>query len=95
MTAYLIADIDVHDPDVYREYTALVPGTIAAFGGRFIVRGGQLETLEGDWRPQRLVVAEFPSSGHARDWYASPDYLAAMAIRHRSSSGSLVLVEGS
>jgi uncharacterized protein (DUF1330 family) len=94
MTAYVIADIDVHDPETYREYTARVPGTLEPFGGRFLVRGGNFEQLEGDWCPRRLVVLEFPSSEHARRWYGSGDYAAAMKIRHSASAGSIVLVEG-
>ena len=94
MTAYVIADIDVHDPETYREYSALVPRSIEPFGGRFLARGGELETLEGGWQPRRLVVVEFPTADHARRWYESPEYRAAMAIRHRSSAGSLVLLEG-
>jgi uncharacterized protein (DUF1330 family) len=94
MTAYVIADIDVHDPEAYREYVALVPGTVEPFGGRFVVRGGEHETLEGEWRPHRLVIIEFPSADHARSWYASDAYVAALAIRRRASTGSVVLAEG-
>lgn len=94
MTTYVIADIDVHDAEAYREYVALVPGTVEPFGGRFVIRGGAHETLEGEWRPQRLVMIEFPSADHARRWYESQAYVAAMAIRHRASTGSLVMVEG-
>jgi uncharacterized protein (DUF1330 family) len=94
MPAYVIGDIDVHDPETYRAYTALVPGTLEPFEGRFIVRGGGHESLEGDWRPRRLVVLQFPSADHARRWYESEDYAAAMQIRHRASTGSIVLVEG-
>jgi len=94
MPAYVIADIEVKDPQAYREYVARVPATVEPFGGRFVVRGGGHETLEGEWKPGRLVVLEFPSTDHARRWYASPEYAAVMAIRHRTSEGSLVLVEG-
>ena len=94
MTTYVIADIDIHDAEAYREYVALVPGTVEPFGGRFVIRGGEHETLEGEWRPQRLVMIEFPSADHARRWYESPAYVAAMAIRRRTSTGSLVMVEG-
>jgi uncharacterized protein (DUF1330 family) len=94
MPAYVIADIDVHDPETYREYVALVPGTIEPFGGRFVVRGGEHETFEGEWQPHRLVMIEFPSADHARRWYASQAYTAALAIRQRASTGSVVLVEG-
>ena len=94
MPAYLICDIDVHDPEAYREYVARVPGTLEPFGGRFIVRGGEYESLEGDWRPRRLVVIEFPSVDHAKRWYTSPDYVAAMQIRRSAADGSIVLAEG-
>lgn len=94
MPAYVIADVDVHDPDAYREYAALVPATLEPFGGRFLVRGGDHASLEGDWRPGRLVVLEFPSADHARRWYASEAYGAAKGIRHRASTGRLVVVEG-
>ncbi|HLI36300.1 MAG TPA: DUF1330 domain-containing protein [Streptosporangiaceae bacterium] len=94
MPAYVIADIDVHDPETYREYAALVPGTLEPFGGRFLVRGGGHETLEGGWQPGRLVVLEFPSAEHARRWYASGAYAAARAIRQRASKGSIILAEG-
>jgi uncharacterized protein (DUF1330 family) len=94
MTAYVIADIDVHDQEAYREYVALVPATLQPYGGRFIVRAGDHETLEGDWQPHRLVVIEFPSASHARRWYESEDYRAAKAIRLSTSTGSLVLAEG-
>jgi uncharacterized protein (DUF1330 family) len=94
MTAYVIADIDIHDQDAYREYSALVPDTLRPYGGRFLVRGGAFETLEGDWRPRRVVVLEFPSTEHARRWYGSQEYAAPLAMRHRASTGKLVLVEG-
>jgi uncharacterized protein (DUF1330 family) len=94
MTAYMIADIDVHDPETYREYMTLVPATIEPFKGRFVIRGGEHETLEGEWRPRRFVMIEFPSASDARGWYQSEAYVAAMAIRRRASTASLVLVEG-
>ena len=94
MTAYVIADIDVHDQDAYQEYVALVPGTLEPYDGRFLVRGGSHQTLEGGWQPSRLVIIEFPSADDARRWHESQDYQAAMAIRQRTSTGSLVLVEG-
>ncbi len=94
MAAYVIADIDVQDAAAYQEYAALVPGTLEPFGGRFLVRGGDHEVLEGTWQPRRLVVLEFPDAVHARQWYASDAYVAAVAIRHRASAGSVILVEG-
>jgi uncharacterized protein (DUF1330 family) len=94
MTAYVIAEIDVHDADLYREYAALVPATLEPYGGRFIVRGGQCETLEGGWQPPRMVVLEFPTSERARTWYTSAGYGAALQMRQRASTGKLILVEG-
>jgi uncharacterized protein (DUF1330 family) len=94
MTAFVIADIDVHDQETYREYVTLVPDTLKPHGGRFIVRGGASETLEGDWQPRRLVVIEFPTAEDARRWHGSPEYATALAMRQRSARGSLVLVEG-
>jgi uncharacterized protein (DUF1330 family) len=94
MPAYVIADIDVTDPGAYRDYTALVPASLEPFGGRFLVRGPEVERLEGDWEPHRVVVIEFPSLEEARAWYSSPRYEEAKAIRQRASRGSLLLVDG-
>lgn len=94
MPAYVIADIDVHDADAYRAYPPLVPATLEPYGGRFVVRGGDHEVLEGDWQPHRLVVIEFPSADHARRWHASDAYARAMAIRQSASDGNVILVPG-
>ena len=94
MPAYIVGDVTVTDPDRYRDYSARTESTLAPFGGRFIVRGGPSEVLEGAWEPARLVVIEFPSAQAARDWYASDAYGAILPIRHDASTGSLVLVEG-
>jgi uncharacterized protein (DUF1330 family) len=94
MPAYVIADIAIHDPDTYSEYAALVQSTLEPFEGRYLARSNAIETLEGDWHPRRLVIVQFPSAEHARAWHKSPDYQAAMAIRHRASTGSLVLADG-
>ena len=94
MPAYVIADIEVHDPDAYKEYASRVQATLDPFEGRFLVRGGPSETLEGGWQPKRVVVLQFPSADHARGWYTSPDYVKAMAIRHSASAGSIILAHG-
>ena len=94
MAAYVIVDVDVHDPALYEEYKKASTRSAAGHGARFIVRGGAVEVLEGDWHPKRLVVLEFESAEAARAWYRSDDYREAMAIRQRASTGSLVLVEG-
>lgn len=94
MPAYLIAEIEVTDPSAYEPYKALTPAAIARYGGRFIVRGGKVETREGDWKPQRLVVVEFPSMDAARKFYDSPEYAPALAIRLRAARSRLVIAEG-
>jgi uncharacterized protein (DUF1330 family) len=94
MAAYLIADVNVENADDYAEYRREVLPLIERFGGRFIVRGGAHEALEGDWRPARLVVIEFPSMAVLKEWYGSPEYKKLIALRQRASRGSLVAVEG-
>jgi uncharacterized protein (DUF1330 family) len=94
MPAYLIAEVEVTDPAAYEDYKKLTPGAIAAYGGRFIVRGGAVESKEGGWKPARLVVVEFASMDQARKFYDSPEYAPALAIRKRSTNSRLVLVEG-
>jgi uncharacterized protein (DUF1330 family) len=95
MAAYVIVDVEVHNPEAYREYTAQVPATLEPYGGRFIVRGGVAETIEGEWNPQRIVVLEFPSAEAARAWHGSPAYQAILPIRQRHArTNFLTLVEG-
>ena len=94
MPGYVIADMTVTDPETYAGYRALTPGTIAAFGGRFLVRGGDHEVIGGAWTPGRLVLLEFESPARAAGWYDSPAYVEARAIRQRASTGSLVLLDG-
>src|SRR5688500_9082374 len=85
MAAYIVIDIDVHDPDTYERYKQLAPPSIAQYGGRYIVRGGAVEPLEGDWQPKRFVVLEFPDTDKARAWWSSPEYAEAKALRHQAS----------
>jgi uncharacterized protein (DUF1330 family) len=94
MSAYLIARVAVHDPEQYKEYTALSPDALAAFGGKFIVRGGQSVTLEGPEETQRLVVVEFPSLEKAKACYASAQYQTAKAKREGAATMQMVVVEG-
>jgi uncharacterized protein (DUF1330 family) len=94
MPAYFIVDNEVTDPAGFEEYRKQVPATVAKYGGRFLVRGGQIQTLEGDWKPKRIVVTEFPSNEQARRWYDSEEYRALKTLRSRSARGSVVLVEG-
>ncbi len=72
MAAYVVVQIAVHDQVLYEEYRRIAPPSIATYGGRYIVRGGASEVLEGDWRPPRLVILEFPDAAQARAWWGSP-----------------------
>jgi uncharacterized protein (DUF1330 family) len=94
MPAYVIVEIDVTDPVLYEEYKKLTPGSLTNYEGKFIIRGGKTETLEGDWKPNRIVEIEFPSAEKARAWYNSPEYTAAKQIRWKASTGKMILVEG-
>jgi uncharacterized protein (DUF1330 family) len=95
MPAFLIADTEIHDPTVYDEYKRRVLPTIQKFGGRFLVRGGQHEVLEGSWQPHRLVVIEFPDMVQLRAWYSSPEYAPLLVLRQPAARDHLVAVEGS
>lgn len=94
MAAYLIAEVEITDPKAYEEYRKIVPATIARYGGRYLVRGGAVETKEGGWTPSRVVVLEFASMDQARKWYHSPEYAPALAIRSRAGKSKVILVEG-
>ena len=94
MPAYLIAEVDVTDAAAYEGYKKITPGAIAAYGGRFIVRGGAVDSKEGGWKPTRLVVVEFPSMEQARKFYDSPEYAPALAIRLKAAKSRLILAEG-
>ncbi len=94
MPAYVIVDVSIHNAENYEAYKKLTPASIAAYGGRFIVRGGEIVTLEGDWHPERIVVAEFPSIEKAKDWWASEEYAPAKAIRQANATTKMILVEG-
>jgi uncharacterized protein (DUF1330 family) len=94
MSAYLIAEVDVRDPQGYDEYRKLVGPTLQKYGGKFLVRGGKVESLEGDWNPKRVVVLEFDSVDQAHRWYDSPEYTIAKDIRQKASDGKFILVGG-
>jgi uncharacterized protein (DUF1330 family) len=94
MTAYLIAEVDVTDTAAYEEYKKITPGAVAAHGGRFIVRGGKIDSKEGGWKPARLVVIEFASMEQARRFYDSPEYAPALKIRLNAAKTRLILAEG-
>ena len=94
MAAYFIVDVEVTDPAGFEEYRKLVPATLAQYGGRFLVRGGATEQLEGDWQPRRVVVLEFPSLEQAKRWYHSEEYREPKALRFKTARANMILVEG-
>jgi uncharacterized protein (DUF1330 family) len=94
MAAYVIGDVDVHDPEAYVEYRKLVAPTIEKYGGRFLVRGGPHEVIEGDQVPHRIVVLEFESVAQAKAWHSSEEYAPAIAIRQKAATSNVIIVEG-
>jgi uncharacterized protein (DUF1330 family) len=94
MPAYVIGNVEVHDPQTYEKYRAHTLETIQAFGGRFLVRGGEVEVKEGVWHPRRMVLLEFPDLATARRWYDSAAYQAILPYRIESAKTDLLLVEG-
>ncbi len=94
MAAYAIVELDVTDPEEFEEYKTKVPATIEAFGGRYLVRGGAAETIEGDRRPGRVVVIEFPDMAALKAWHASDIYAEPKAQRFRAATTRMIAVEG-
>jgi uncharacterized protein (DUF1330 family) len=90
----VIVETDIHDPEQYEEYKAASPAAVAAGGGRFLVRGGELAVLEGDWEPTRLVVLEFEDLEAAKRFYASAEYQAAKQLREGAANLRMVAVQG-
>ena len=94
MPAYIVVDIDVHDPKRYEQYKQLAGAAVEAFRGRHIVRGGKVTVLEGDWQPKRFVILEFPSVEAARGWWESAEYAPGKKLRQETAMSSMILVEG-
>jgi uncharacterized protein (DUF1330 family) len=94
MAAYVIAEIEVADQAAYEDYRKQVPAVVAKYGGKFIVRGGKIESMEGGWSPKRIVVVEFASMDQALKWYRSSDYAPLIKLRQKASRGKLIIVEG-
>lgn len=94
MPAYVIVEVEVRDAETYEAYRRLVPASLEAHGGRFLARGGAIESLEGDWKPERIVVLEFPSLESAVKWWRSPEYRDAKALRARSARTRMIATQG-
>ena len=91
---YIIGQVEVKDAEAYKEYIAQAPATIARYGGEYLVRGGALEVLEGDWARARTVVLRFPSVADAKRWHASPEYEGPKALRNRVALTNMIVLEG-
>lgn len=94
MPAYVIVEVDVTDQDRFAQYIPRVPPTLAPYGGRFLVRGGRADNLEGDWHPKRVVIIEFDDMERAKQWWASEEYRIPKALRQSSAVTNMIVVEG-
>ena len=94
MSAYVIVDLEITDPINYEQYKRLAGATVEKYGGRYLVRGGACETLEGEWHPKRIVVLEFEDAARAKAWLNSPEYAEPRKMRHRTANARMILVEG-
>ena len=94
MPAYVIVEIDIADPAGYEEYKKLAGATVEKYGGKYVVRGGRTEVLEGHWKPKRIVVLQFESAQRAKDWLNSEQYREPRKMRHRTARTNMILVEG-
>lgn len=94
MSAVLIADVTIEDPDAYKSYRDRVMDTLAPYDGEFVARGGAVTPLEGAWEPERIVVIRFPDMARAKAWYEGPEYQAIIDIRKNTCASRLILVEG-
>ncbi len=94
MPAYLLANVRVTNPAAYAEYSRQVPATVAAHGGRFLVRGGPGEVVEGDFSLQRLVIIEFPDRNRLEAWYHSPEYQAILPLRQANGESTVLFLDG-
>ena len=94
MPGYIMVEIEITDPAVYEEYRQQAEASVVSHGGKYLVRGGAAETLEGDGQPKRLVVLEFPSVAQARAWWDSEEYREPKKLRQKSAITRMILVEG-
>ncbi len=94
MPAYIISDVTVRDAQAFQTYRTRAAASIAHYGGHYLVRGGPIEKLEGDWSPRAVVIVEFPDLEQARAWYRSPEYAHALEVRDQALGRNLILVDG-
>jgi len=94
MSAYIVVQVDIKDPEGFARYRDMVPATLEPFGGRFLARGGAIEVLEGDWQPPRFVILEFESVDQAKRWWDSDEYREARDLRQATANTKMIVVEG-
>ena len=94
MPAYIIVDVTIYNESEYANYRTATPATVELYNGKFIVRGGKTEVIEGVWNPERLVIIEFPTAARAKEWWNSPEYSAIKNIRFENAKSNMLLVEG-
>jgi uncharacterized protein (DUF1330 family) len=94
VAAYVIVEVTVTDPQLFQEYGKGVPATIAAYGGKYLVRGGNVDPKEGGWTPKRVVVLEFASMEQAQKWYHSAEYAPLLAMRLKAATSKMIMVQG-
>ena len=94
MSAYVIVDVKVEDPERYEKYKSMTLATLEPFGGRFVTRGGHAENLEGDWEPNRIVIVEFESVKKAKEWWSSDIYSEPKALRQSAATTRMIVVDG-
>ncbi len=94
MSAYIVVQVQIHDPEKFSVYRKMVPPTLKAYGGQYLVRGGDWESLEGTWNPHRLVIIEFDNVEQAKNWWGSEEYAPAKQLREDSTNSKMIVVEG-
>jgi uncharacterized protein (DUF1330 family) len=94
MPAYLLCDVTLKDREKLIEYLSLSEHTLAAFGGRFLAQAGRIDVFEGEWKPSTIIIAEFPTTDKAREWYSSTEYAPALAIKHLAFEREMIVVDG-
>jgi uncharacterized protein (DUF1330 family) len=92
MSAFVLVEVNIQDPVVYEEYKKLTPGSVVAYGGKFVIRGNPVQVMEGEWKYDRLVMLEFPSKEIALEWYNSKEYQRAKKIRENAASANFFIV---
>ena len=94
MAAYFIAELEINDPAGFEEYRTLVAPLVDKYEGKYVVRGGAIETIEGDWSPKRMVIIEFENVDKAKAWHDSDEYRPVMEMRHMSAVTNAIIVQG-